>query len=88
MTLIWPIAIARQESAFLPRATSSAGAKGLMQLLPSTAKIQAKKEGVLYKSSKQLLEPAFNIKLGTAYLNEMLGLFDNNLAVAAAAYNA
>lgn len=88
MTLSWPIAIARQESAFLPRATSSAGAKGLMQLLPSTAKIQAKKEDVSYKSSKQLLEPAFNIKLGTAYLNEMLGLFDNNLAVAAAAYNA
>lgn len=88
MALSWPIAIARQESAFLTRATSSAGAKGLMQLLPSTAKIQAKKEGVSYKSSTQLLKPAYNIKLGTAYLNEMLGLFDNNLAVAAAAYNA
>lgn len=88
MKTSWPLAIARQESAFLPNATSSAGAKGLMQILPSTAKIQAKREGISYKSRKQLLEPAFNIKLGTAYLNEMLGLFDNNLAVAAAAYNA
>jgi len=88
MKTSWPLAIARQESAFLPNATSSAGAKGLMQILPSTAKIQARREGIPYKSRKQLLDPAFNIKLGTAYLNEMLGLFDNNLAVAAAAYNA
>lgn len=88
MTLSWPLAIARQESAFLKDATSSAGARGLMQLLPGTAKLQAKKDGVLYYSRKQLHEPALNIKLGTAYLSAMLARFDNNLAVAAAAYNA
>jgi len=88
MKLSWPIAIARQESAFLTHATSSAGAKGLMQLMPGTAKLQAKRDGVLYQSRQQLLDPAFNIKLGTAYLSEMLARFDNNLAVAAAAYNA
>jgi len=88
MKLSWPIAIARQESAFMTQATSSAGAKGLMQLMPGTAKLQAKRDGVLYQSRQQLLDPAFNIKLGTAYLSEMLDRFDNNLAVAAAAYNA
>lgn len=88
MTLSWPLAIARQESAFLTHATSSAGAKGLMQLMPGTARLQAKKDGVLYHSRKQLLDPAFNIQLGTAYLGQMLKRFDNNLAVAAAAYNA
>lgn len=88
MTLSWPLAIARQESAFLKDATSSAGARGLMQILPSTAKLQAKKDGVLYTSRRQLHDPAFNIKLGTAYLSSMLARFDNNLAVAAAAYNA
>ena len=88
MTLSWPLAIARQESAFLKDATSSAGARGLMQLMPGTAKLQAKKDGVLYYSRKQLHEPSLNIKLGTAYLSDMLGRFDNNLAVAAAAYNA
>lgn len=88
MTLSWPLAIARQESAFLKDATSSAGARGLMQLMPGTAKLQAKKDGVLYYSRKQLHEPSLNIKLGTAYLSDMLSRFDNNLAVAAAAYNA
>lgn len=88
MKLSWPLAIARQESAFLTHATSSAGAKGLMQLMPGTARLQAKKDGVLYHSRMQLLDPAFNIQLGTSYLSQMLKRFDNNLAVAAAAYNA
>lgn len=86
--LSWPLAIARQESAFMPRANSAVGARGLMQLMPGTAQLQAKQSHVLYHRKSQLYKPEFNIKLGTGYLERMLKKFDNNLAVAAAAYNA
>lgn len=88
MDLSWPIAIARQESAFMPQANSSVGARGLMQLMPGTAKLQAKQSHVRYYRKSQLYKPSFNIKLGTGYLGAMLDRFDDNLAVAAAAYNA
>lgn len=88
LDLSWPLAIARQESAFMPRASSAVGARGLMQLMPGTAKQQAQKTHVLYHRRSQLYKPEFNIKLGTGYLENMLEKFDNNLAVAAAAYNA
>ncbi len=88
MDISWPLAIARQESAFMTRAKSHVGATGLMQLMPGTAKLQAKFSRVLYHRKSQLLSPAFNIKLGTGYLDRMLDKFDDNLAVAAAAYNA
>ena len=84
----WTLAISRQESAFMDKARSHAGAMGLMQLLHGTAKLQAKVSKVKYRTRAQLLEPKFNIKLGTGYLTQMLGKFDNNIAVAAAAYNA
>jgi len=84
----WPLAIARQESAFMTRANSAVGARGLMQLMPATAKIQAKRSRVFSYQRAQLDNPAMNIRLGTAYLERMLVQFDNNLAVAAAAYNA
>lgn len=88
MDLSWPISIARQESAFMARANSAVGARGLMQLMPTTARLQAKQSHVLYQRKAQLYKPALNIKLGTGYLSDMLDKFDNNLAVAAAAYNA
>jgi len=88
LDLSWPLAIARQESAFMARANSAVGARGLMQLMPGTAKLQAKQSQVLYHQTSQLYTPAYNIKLGTGYLDKMLAQFDNNLAVAAAAYNA
>lgn len=88
MALSWPLAISRQESAFMTNARSSAGAMGLMQLMPGTAKQQAKVSKVRYNRRAQLFSPAFNIKLGTGYLAQMLEKFDNNIAVAAAAYNA
>lgn len=84
----WPLAVARQESAFMADASSSAGAMGLMQLLPSTAKRQARKSKVKYKNRNTLLDPGTNIRLGTGYLAAMLDNFDGNLAIAAAAYNA
>ena len=84
----WSLAVARQESAFMPDAKSSAGARGLMQLMPSTARIIARSEGIKYSSRNKLLEVDFNIRLGSHYLRWMLGRYDNNRILASAAYNA
>lgn len=80
-------AIARQESAFAPDARSSAGAMGLMQLMPATARQTARKAGIRY-NKRDLLTPETNIALGSRYFKEMLSRFENNAAHAAAAYNA
>ena len=84
----WSLAIARQESAFMPDAKSKSGALGLMQLMPSTAKSVAKKIGVSYANNTSLTEPNLNVRLGTHYLGQMLRRFDNNRILASAAYNA
>lgn len=84
----WALAIARQESAFNPQARSHAGARGLMQLMPATAKETARSHKVKYRSTRQLYTPSTNISLGTAYLSDMLKRFDGNRALASAAYNA
>ncbi len=84
----WSMAIARQESAFMPDARSSAGAMGLMQLMPTTAQMVARRLGVSYRNNSSLTEPDLNIKLGTNYLGLMLRRFDNNRILASAAYNA
>lgn len=84
----WSLAIARQESAFMPDARSSAGAMGLMQLMPGTAKLVARQTGVNYDNSRSLTQPSLNIQLGSQYLRNMLNRFDNNRILASAAYNA
>ncbi|UHQ55842.1 transglycosylase SLT domain-containing protein [Microbulbifer sp. YPW16] len=81
-------AVARQESHFAHDARSHAGALGLMQLLPSTARATARKAGVSYRRSWDLLTPKTNIALGSFYLRTLLNRFDNNRILAAAAYNA
>jgi soluble lytic murein transglycosylase len=85
---IWAQALARQESALFPWARSSVGARGLMQLMPRTAKRTAKSIKVKYKSSNRLYDPDFNVQLGTAYLAQMYRQFDKNRIYATAAYNA
>jgi peptidoglycan lytic transglycosylase len=80
-------AIARQESAFAADAKSPAGAMGLMQLMPGTARYTARKAGVRYRS-RDLLKPEKNIALGSFYINTLLNQFDDNRILAAAAYNA
>jgi soluble lytic murein transglycosylase len=80
-------AIARQESAFAADARSPAGAMGLMQLLPSTAKMTAKRAGIRYRKF-DLLTPEKNIVLGSHYINSLLKQFNGNRILAAAAYNA
>ena len=83
----WLFAVARQESAFQEKAKSHAGARGLMQLMPATAKQTAKKIGISSKGSS-LYDPAYNIKLGSSYLSMMHSRFNKNRALATAAYNA
>lgn len=83
----WILAVTRQESAFVPHAKSSAGALGLMQLMPSTAKMVAKKRQVQLGTSG-LLRPETNIQLGSTYLRMMLDEHKNHHVLATAAYNA
>ncbi|WP_434321716.1 transglycosylase SLT domain-containing protein [Haemophilus influenzae] len=82
------MAIARQESAWNPMAQSSANARGLMQLLPSTAKLTAENNQLPYQGEQDLFKPLNNISLGTAHLNELNGKYPNNRILIAAAYNA
>lgn len=82
------MAIARQESAWNPMAQSSANARGLMQLLPSTAKLTAENNQLPYQGEQDLFKPLNNILLGTAHLNELNGKYPNNRILIAVAYNA
>ena len=78
----------RQESNFDIGAVSSSGARGLMQLMPPTATAVAKKLGVPVSIPSLTVDASANMRLGTAYLQEVLGQFDGYLPLAAAAYNA
>lgn len=77
----------RQESGFHPRARSVANARGLMQLIPSTGRLVARRYGLRRLSPERLYDPALNIRLGTAYLAEQLRRF-GRIEYALAAYNA
>ena len=81
-------AIARQESAFMPDAKSSAGALGLMQMIPSTAKITAKRHNLRFANTNVLINPHTNITFGTAHLGTLMRRFNNNRILASVAYNA
>jgi len=81
------LAVAYQESRFNPTVISEDGAVGLLQLIPATAKQEAKRLGIPHKESK-LFDPRHNLLLGSAYLSRLLNDFDNCYVLAAAAYNA
>lgn len=81
----WAFAITRRESSFMQDANSSAGAKGLMQVLPSTAKHLTKRKRI---TNKYLLNSTNNINLGTRYLRDLLKRHKGNQVLATAAYNA
>ena len=81
-------AIVHQESNFSINAYSSAGARGLMQLMPFTAKKVAGDLRIKYYKNKLTRNPQYNILLGTTYINEMLIKFNKSLPLALAAYNA
>jgi soluble lytic murein transglycosylase len=80
--------VTRQESNFDTEAVSRANARGLMQLLPSTAQLVARRVGMNFRVEMLTRDPQANIKLGAAYLEEMLGRFEGSLVMAAGAYNA
>jgi soluble lytic murein transglycosylase len=80
-------AIIRQESVFDQHALSSAGARGLMQLLPSTAHDQAKASKLTLKTHQLQQDKDVNITLGSAYLHKLINYYDGSYILAIAAYN-
>ena len=84
----WVYAITRQESAFMADARSHAGAMGLMQLMPATARETARQYDIPYGRSTDALIPERNIAIGAAYLSRLSGQFNGNRVLASAAYNA
>jgi len=81
-------ALIRQESMFDYQAKSPAGALGLMQLMPATAREVARKKGISHQTGWLTNNPDYNIALGTAYLDQMLERFNGSYVMAIAAYNA
>jgi len=84
----WVYGLMRQESRFVLNANSSAGAKGLMQLMPSTARWVAKKINLPNFRPAAVVDMDTNVILGTHYLKMVLDSLDNHPVLASAAYNA
>lgn len=82
------LSIARRESEFDPVVVSGAGARGLMQVMPGTAKLVARQLGIRYSVNKLLSDPEYNARLGSEYLAMMADRFNGNIMMVAAAYNA
>ena len=87
---LWSIAhgITRQESSFDPYAVSHAGARGMMQLMVGTARDQASKMGVGFDSYRLLVDPSYNVAIGSSYFQHMLNVWDGSIPLAVASYNA
>ena len=87
---LWSLAngISRQESSFDPYAISHAGARGMMQLMPGTARDQAGKMGIGYDSYRLISDPNYNVSIGSAYFQHMLDIWGGNVPLAVASYNA
>lgn len=82
------LAISRRESEFDPEAQSSAGARGLMQLMPETAARVAKDLGLDHSTAMLTTDPAHNARLGAAYLARLIEEFGPSVALVASGYNA
>jgi soluble lytic murein transglycosylase len=81
-------ALARQESEFNPKAGSKVGAQGLMQIMPGTGKLIAKKYGLKYNTGMLTGDPAYNVKLGAAHLADLVDDFNGSYVLTLVAYNA
>lgn len=84
----WLAAQIRAESVWMPRARSAAGARGLLQLLPGTARQVARRSGLPWGGAASLDQPGLNLTLGAAYLRQLLDRFEGKPYLAIAAYNA
>ena len=82
------LSIIRQESEFDMKANSSAGARGLMQLMTYTAKLVAKQAKLPYSKSRLTTDPEYNINLGSHYIAGLILEYDGSYPFAIAAYNA
>jgi soluble lytic murein transglycosylase len=83
------LSIARQESTYRPGLTSHAGAKGVMQLMPRTAKWLGETDKLVSRNaSRRLHEPRHSLRMGAVYFRRMLDRSDGNVAYALASYNA
>ena len=81
-------AIIKAESNFKPNIVSSSNAKGVMQLMESTASEIANKIGIEYIENSTIFNPEINIMIGTKYFKELLDLYEGNRLLAITAYNA
>lgn len=81
-------AVARQETEFNGIAVSSAGARGLLQLMPATAREMARKQGLPYSRDRLTADPGYNAVLGSAYLGEQLDRFGGSYVLTLIGYNA
>ncbi|MGQ3353791.1 MAG: lytic transglycosylase domain-containing protein, partial [Phreatobacter sp.] len=81
-------AIARQESTFDHRAVSHAGARGLLQLMPATARATARTHGLPFDQGRLTSDPAYNARLGAAHLGELVAEFNGSYILTFVAYNA
>lgn len=88
LDLPWVYGLIRSESVFRPDAVSSAGALGLMQLMPVTGRRVAARIGLTLDGQQPLLDPDTNLAVGSSYLGHLLQQFDGNELLATAAYNA
>ncbi|MCU0988938.1 MAG: transglycosylase SLT domain-containing protein [Xanthomonadales bacterium] len=84
----WVMGLMRSESALAEDAVSPAGARGLMQVMPGTARQLAQRHGLDYTDAEQLLQAEDNIRFGTAYLRDLLDRYGDNPMLATGAYNA
>jgi soluble lytic murein transglycosylase len=81
-------AVVRQESAFDPKAISHAGARGLMQLMPKTALRVARQLSIPYSQARLTADPTYNVRIGRAYLLQLLEEYEGSPILALSAYNA
>jgi len=81
-------AIARQESQFAQNAISHAGARGLMQLMPPTAREEAGKAGIAYMEASLIDDASYNVRLGSNHIQRLIARYDGSYPLAIAAYNA
>lgn len=82
------LGLTRQESEFDPEAFSGAGARGLMQLMPATASLTAKRHSIPFSGKNELFTPSVNLQLGMAHVSDLLSDFAGSFILSVASYNA
>lgn len=82
------LALSRQESELTPTAISHANARGMMQIIPATARNTARRSGMPYRTSWLTDDPTYNMRLGRSYLDGLIEQFNGSYIMALAAYNA